>query len=119
MTQLPSLQNEKQYELQLQKEQYYRLMIEKEQVYMDHLRSQIASSPDEKKSLELAKSERNLQKLQAMLVRNQPEVIASLMSMRNVGISKGKLAAVRMKRKYLNPQDSTSKNSLAIGTCKL
>lgn len=49
-------------------------MIEKEQNYIDLLRSQIASSPDEKKLLELAKTEKNLQKLQTMLLRNQNEV---------------------------------------------
>lgn len=49
-------------------------MIEKEQHYVDLLRSQIASSPDEKKCLELAKTERNLQTLQAMLLRSQSEV---------------------------------------------
>uniref|UniRef100_V5GIW5 Rho guanine nucleotide exchange factor 12 n=1 Tax=Anoplophora glabripennis TaxID=217634 RepID=V5GIW5_ANOGL len=65
--------NEKQHQLQLEKEQYYRLMIEKEQHYVDLLRSQIASSPDEKKCLELAKTERNLQTLQAMLLRSQSE----------------------------------------------
>ncbi|KAJ8968376.1 hypothetical protein NQ314_002326, partial [Rhamnusium bicolor] len=68
-----AFQNEKQYQLQLEKEQYYRLMIEKEQHYVDLLRSQIASSPDEKKCLELAKTERNLQTLQAMLLRSQNE----------------------------------------------
>ncbi|KAG5882226.1 hypothetical protein JTB14_007201 [Gonioctena quinquepunctata] len=65
--------NEKQYQLQLEKEQYYRLMIEKEQHYIDLLRSQIAASPDEKKCKELAKTERNLQTLQGMLLRNQSE----------------------------------------------
>ncbi|XP_056631640.1 rho guanine nucleotide exchange factor 12 isoform X2 [Diorhabda sublineata] len=65
--------NEKQYQLQLEKEQYYRLMIEKEQHYIDLLRSQIASSPDEKKYQELAKTERNLHTLQAMLQRSQSE----------------------------------------------
>ncbi|CAH1107321.1 unnamed protein product [Psylliodes chrysocephalus] len=65
--------NEKQYQLQLEKEQYYRLMIEKEQHYIDLLRSQIASSPDEKKCLELAKTEKNLHTLQAMLQRSQSE----------------------------------------------
>ncbi|VEN52760.1 unnamed protein product [Callosobruchus maculatus] len=65
--------NEKQYQLQLEKEQYYRLMIEKEQNYIDLLRSQIASSPDEKKCLELAKTEKNLQTLQTMLTRSQNE----------------------------------------------
>lgn len=49
-------------------------MIEKEQNYIDLLRSQIASSPDEKKLLELAKTEKNLQTLQAMLMRSQNEV---------------------------------------------
>lgn len=68
------LQNEKQYQLQLEKEQYYKLMIEKEQNYVDFLRSQIASSPDEKKYSELAKTEKNLQTLQAMLQRSQSEV---------------------------------------------
>lgn len=48
-------------------------MIEKEQNYIDLLRSQIASSPDEKKLLELGKTEKNLQKLQAMLL-SQNEV---------------------------------------------
>lgn len=33
-------------------------MIEKEQIYVDFLRSQIASSPDEKKYSELAKTEK-------------------------------------------------------------
>lgn len=50
-------------------------MIEKEKHYIDLLRSQIASSPDEKKCLELAKTEKNLQTLQAMLLRSQSEVI--------------------------------------------
>lgn len=53
-------------------------MIEKEQRYVDLLRSQIAMSPDEKKYLELAKTEKNLQTLQAMLqshIRSQNEVI--------------------------------------------
>ncbi|XP_074038354.1 rho guanine nucleotide exchange factor 2 isoform X3 [Leptinotarsa decemlineata] len=65
--------NEKQYQLQLEKEQYYKLMIEKEQHYVDLLRSQIASSPDEKKCKELAKTEKNLQTLQGMLLRTQSE----------------------------------------------
>ncbi|KAJ8922198.1 hypothetical protein NQ315_004135, partial [Exocentrus adspersus] len=65
--------NEKQYQLQLEKEQYYKLMIEKEQHYVDLLRSQIASSPDEKKYLELTKTEKNLQTLQEMLLRSQNE----------------------------------------------
>ncbi|CAH1989344.1 unnamed protein product [Acanthoscelides obtectus] len=65
--------NEKQYQLQLEKEQYYRLMIEKEQNYIDLLRSQIASSPDDKKCQELAKTEKNLQTLQTMLSRSQNE----------------------------------------------
>lgn len=49
-------------------------MIEKEQIYVDFLRSQIASSPDEKKYSELAKTEKNLQTLQDMLLRSQSEV---------------------------------------------
>ncbi|XP_008190770.2 rho guanine nucleotide exchange factor 11 isoform X1 [Tribolium castaneum] len=65
--------HEKQYQLQLEKEQHYRLMIEKEQRYIDLLRSQIASSPDEKKYSELSKTEKNLQTLQAMLLRSQNE----------------------------------------------
>ncbi|XP_063911076.1 rho guanine nucleotide exchange factor 11 isoform X3 [Zophobas morio] len=65
--------HEKQYQLQLEKEQHYRLMIEKEQRYIDVLRSQIASSPDEKKYSELSKTEKNLQTLQAMLLRSQNE----------------------------------------------
>lgn len=71
------LQHEKQYQLQLEREQHYRLMIEKEQRYVDLLRSQIALSPDEKKCSELAKTEKNLQTLQAMLqshIRSQNEV---------------------------------------------
>ncbi|RZC41765.1 rho guanine nucleotide exchange factor 11 [Asbolus verrucosus] len=65
--------HEKQYQLQLEKEQHYRLMIEKEQRYIDLLRSQIASSPDEKKYSELSKTEKNLQTLQTMLLRSQNE----------------------------------------------
>lgn len=72
-------QHEKQYQLQLEREQHYRLMIEKEQRYVDLLRSQIALCPDEKKCSELAKTEKNLQTLQAMLqnhIRSQTEVNA-------------------------------------------
>ncbi|KAK9891321.1 hypothetical protein WA026_014563 [Henosepilachna vigintioctopunctata] len=66
--------NEKQYQLQLAKEQHLQLMIEKEQRYIDLLRSQLATSPDEKKFLELTKTEKNLHTLQAMLHRNQTEL---------------------------------------------
>jgi hypothetical protein len=66
--------HEKQYQLQLEKEQHYRLMIEKERRYIDLLRSQLASCPDEKKYSELTKTEKNLQTLQAMLLRSQNEV---------------------------------------------
>ncbi|XP_068892581.1 rho guanine nucleotide exchange factor 1 isoform X5 [Tenebrio molitor] len=65
--------HEKQYQLQLEKEQHYRLMIEKERRYIDLLRSQLASCPDEKKYSELTKTEKNLQTLQAMLLRSQNE----------------------------------------------
>ncbi|XP_045464460.1 rho guanine nucleotide exchange factor 11 isoform X2 [Harmonia axyridis] len=63
-----------QMQLQAEKEQHYRLMIEKEQRYIDVLRSQLATSPDEKKFLELTKTEKNLQTLQSMLQRNQTEL---------------------------------------------
>ncbi|CAG9864678.1 unnamed protein product [Phyllotreta striolata] len=65
--------NEKQHQLQLEKENHYRLMIENQQQYIDRLRSQLASSPDDKKFQELAKTERNLRKLQMMLERSQSE----------------------------------------------
>lgn len=64
--------------MQLEREQQFRLMLEKEQRHVDLLRSQLAQSPDEKKYLELEKSERNVQKLQGLLqnhIRNQTEVI--------------------------------------------
>lgn len=70
-------QHEKQYQLQLEREQHYRLMIEKQQRYLDCLRSEIATSPDEKKYLELTKTEKSLQTLQEMLqshIRSQNEV---------------------------------------------
>ncbi|XP_044751624.1 rho guanine nucleotide exchange factor 12 isoform X2 [Coccinella septempunctata] len=63
-----------QMQLQAEKEQHYRLMIEKEQRYIDVLRSQLATTPDEKKFLELTKTEKNLQTLQSMLQRNQSEL---------------------------------------------
>lgn len=53
-------------------------MLEKEQCHVDSLRSQLAQSPDEKKYLELEKSERNVQKLQALLqnlLRDKSQVI--------------------------------------------
>ncbi|XP_031356198.1 rho guanine nucleotide exchange factor 12-like isoform X3 [Photinus pyralis] len=67
---------EKQYQLQLEREQQIRLMIEKEQRFIDQLRSEIAVSPNDKKSEKLVKAESNLQKLHTILqnhVRTQNE----------------------------------------------
>lgn len=61
----------------MEREQQIRLMIEKEQRYIDQLRSEIAVSPNEKKSEKLLKAEMNLQNMQATLqnhVRSQNEV---------------------------------------------
>lgn len=73
-----NFQNEKQHQLQIVREQHYKLMLEKEQRHVDLLRSQLAQSPDEKKYLELEKSERNVQKLQGLLqnhVRDHSQVV--------------------------------------------
>ncbi|KAL1517182.1 hypothetical protein ABEB36_000980 [Hypothenemus hampei] len=65
--------NEKQHQLQQEKEQYYRLMIEKEQHHLDKLRSEVATSPNDKKHVELAKAEKNLRILQNNLSRTLSE----------------------------------------------
>ncbi|CAH0546729.1 unnamed protein product [Brassicogethes aeneus] len=65
--------NEKQSQLQRDKENYYRLMIEKEKNYVDTLRSKIAVSPDEKKIAELAKTEKNIETLEACLYKSLNE----------------------------------------------
>lgn len=53
-------------------------MIEKEQHHLDKLRSEVASSVNDKKLLELAKAEKNLRTLQDNLSRSVSEVTVSL-----------------------------------------
>lgn len=49
-------------------------MIEKEQHHLDKLRSEVASSVNDKKLVELAKAEKNLRTLQDNLSRSLSEV---------------------------------------------